>query len=267
MRIGRRMLQDARVAMYLNHLNPTPGQDLTPLSDIVPAAGDGMEAVKKFHYQLFKTMEEAGNSLIGFKVVPPNCDVLKALRATEEVVTPIFAKSRRDSGCRFSTGTNRLQHASCSLTFELSRDVQPNAPAVELEAALETFCPSLELLRSRFPYYATHVEGFAADLGSHAFLVVGDRCEARRVRGGLSELGMAFLRDNVPVQVGYVSHCLGSPLNAAITAARYAQSLGVPLKKGHLLVCSGLSQRVPLNVKGKYEIICGPYGSVVCTLD
>ena len=262
MRRMTRLLANVRIENFVAHLNPSTGQDLVPLTELVPAAREGMEPVKRFHIDLVSHMASQGNHLRGFKVLSANSDVLKSLRASEEVVVPMFTKTCREDESRISISGSRLQHVCCSLSFELCRDIDVHSSLAEVESALDSFYPSIELLGSRFPFYATHLEGFCADLASHAFLIIGNRVDFRRVSASIGNVGLVLLRDNTPVQVGYTNNCVGGPLNAAVAASKYAHALGIKLEKGSLLVCSGLSPRVPV-AKGKYEMVC-PYGTVVC---
>jgi 2-keto-4-pentenoate hydratase len=254
---------DTKALQYAAHLNPTPGQDLAPVADILPGR-DSMELVRLFHTELIGVMKSNNDAFHGFKVLSANSDVLKSLRATEEVVVPMFAKSRHESGHLLSIRGSRLQHVCCALAFELSQDVGAHSSLAEVENALDSFYPCIELLGSRFPFYPTHLEGFCGDLASHVGIVVGGRVDFRRVSASIGNIGLVLLRDNVPVQIGYTNNCIGGPLNATVAAAKYGHSLGVKLCKGNLIVCSGLSPRVPAS-KGKFDL-ASPYGGAFCTL-
>ncbi len=259
----RSVLFCSKVTQYVSHLNASAGQELVPVADLLPAR-DNMELVRLFHTELIGAMGANNDSLHGFKVLSANSDVLKSLRATEEVVVPMFARSRQESASMTSISAKRLQHVCCALAFELSHDVDAHSTLLEVENALDCFYPCIELLGSRFPFYPTHLEGFCSDLASHVNIVVGPRVDFRRVSASIANVGLVLLQDGVPVQVGYTNNCVGGPLNATVSAAKYGHSLGIKLSKGSLIVCSGLSPRVPAS-KGKFEIV-SPYGGAFCTL-
>jgi len=252
----------AAVDHYMSHLYPVPGQEIMPLTDVLPGSTEPPDAVGEFQVNLIKKMAELQSPLIGWKVTPPTYELVKFLRPTEEICTPLFVGTRMFNGAAIE-GV-KAQHVSAGIVLELDASADDITPE-RVDTIVTAFYPAIEILGSRFPYYPPNVNNFVCDQASHARFVLGSPVPLDRVHSGLSQHGFVLLCDDVPVQVGFGKYCLSNPLNAAVSAVRYAKSLNIPVPARTLVLCSGVCGRVQAK-NAKYDVNFGPYGSVSCTL-
>jgi hypothetical protein len=162
----------------------------------------------------------------------------------------------------------RLQ--SVEMTLAAQFDAQTLASP---EPTLRRVAPALVLRGSRYPFYAPHVPGFAADLSSCALLAVGPAVDVGALAFDLCGMGTVLSLGIEPVAVGYVQR---QHLDAPAAAAQHAHrefdptlrkvtAAGGGAFREQWWFTSGCLARVPA-APGEYLGNFGLLGSVALTL-
>lgn len=166
-----------------------------------------------------------------FKVPEPNCGVL-------------FDHMIWREGAVVDHSSLILPMVEAEIAFVLGEDLEgPGVNAAQAAKATAGVMASLEVLESRFKDWKVTVIDSTADDAEACGTVLGGRLTP------LSEieprlLGVAFSRNGQVVSTGAGAAALGNPVDALAWVANKLGSLGIGLKKGHIVITGSLIRAV-----------------------
>lgn len=243
---------------YVEYLRYTD-KELPSLVEIFPKAGCDPAEIVKFHTQLCDTMARNGYAFKGIKVIAPNHDAARVLRAQAPLCVPFFENLFGDD--TFASKQCRPQYVEGGVCFTMSGE--KDSDGVPKCAG---FAPALEVTGTRFPFYPPSLTGLVCDLCSVIGVAAGKTTPLTKERAALlPTYGLVLVKDGDPVETGSGRLFLDDPLKAVSLAAGYACELGITLDQKHVVLCGGLTPRTP-SQSGKYTLQWGAFGSVECTV-
>ncbi len=321
-----------RVRQYVDHLYPRDGKELLPMTDIMPAANDGMSAAIEFQRMFLETISpiaaaaasaaasanlnnnnssttptpRPSSSKSNLSVAPaawictlPGDGLLRNMGHHDTIVSPLPADmvselpvvvgnntNPNSSSMTFSKKKRRLQSIEMVLAVRVDEHTLSSPNPVISQVA-----PAILLRGSRYPFYAPHFPGFAADLSSAAQFVIGvgpnnnnsnnsnanNNCgvEYSSLNFNLEGMGAVLTLGVEPVAVGYIQRF--HLADTIATAAEYIrvnfendknflrEKCGNGTGKENWWFATGCLARVPAAV-GKYRANFGLLGDVRITI-
>lgn len=243
---------------YLDYLRYAD-KELPSLQELFPKASADAKEIVGFHQQLCDTMEKNGIPFKGIKVVSPSHDPARMLRAKSPLCVPVFS-------CFFDdeivpAKQYRLQYVEGGICFTLDSELDSHAAPKPAE-----FSAAIELTGTRFPFYPPTLSGFICDLCSIVRVTTGRWTRLSKENStALANYSFVLTKDSEPVEVGGGRLFLDDPIKAVPLAVEYAKELGISLNENHVVLCSGLTPRIPSH-PGNYTLQWGVYGSARCTI-
>lgn len=250
-------------SLLFGHKQSSPGK---------PSGLNSTECIE-FHKELCHAMSEDGHHFIGVRVLPFTYEGIQCFRDNNNnngsngcICMPLFSCLTGRGTCDITK--HRIQHVEGALCMRIGE----HSHAVDDPYSLfrGSLCSvALEVVGTRFPFYAPSTAALACDLGGliSFFKAPVDHPIQKIGEENLVNHHFVLTHNGEPVQIGCgkLCHGSGSPLGALKEAVKYAKLLGRPLERDHLVICGGACPRFPAQ-RGNYSINWGLFGNVSCSL-
>ena len=154
--------------------------------------------------------------------------------------------------------------AEAEVAFILKHDLEgPGISAADVLRATDYVLPCFEIVDSRIQDWKIKIQDTVADNASCGVFVLGG--QARSLRGlDLSVAGMVVEKNGELVSTSAGASVQGSPVNSVVWLANTLGRLGIPLKKGEVIL-SG-SQSPLMNVVAGDSFLCSVGGLGSCSV-
>jgi len=224
-----------------------------PLLDSVPEGltPADLEAVYATQDEIMRQIGAAG----GWKVAagvgdPPICSPIPASR--------YFAAADLINGRQ-----HRIFLAEIEVAVRLGTDLKADASKDEVEAAIDSLHPAIELIANPFANRnATPANLQLADLQSNGAVIIGTALD-RDIISSLDRLAVTLELDGKPAHQVDKGASWDDTLKAIAWLAGHAAGRGMPLRAGHVII-TGARALAPINGATMVEGIVGEWGRVTC---
>jgi 2-oxo-3-hexenedioate decarboxylase len=147
------------------------------------------------------------------------------------------------------------------VAYRLARDVDPDAPADDIVAAVDAVAPALEIIDSRYVDFRFTLADVVADNTSAAGFVIGPWTPLEAA-GELGGRPVSLAVDGEVAESGSTDAILGHPMKALPALATMARRLGLPLRAGEVILAGAATAAVPLTPGVRVEGHVSGLGSV-----
>lgn len=136
--------------------------------------------------------------------------------------------------------------AEGEIAFILGKDLQgPGITAEDVLAATETVMPCFEIVDSRIDNWQIRIQDTVADNASCGVFALGaQRIDPRGL--DLARVEMQLLKNGQPAGSGLGSAVQGHPCAAVAWLANTLGELGIPLRRGEIILSGALAPLVPV---------------------
>ena len=136
--------------------------------------------------------------------------------------------------------------AEGEIAFILAQDVQgPGITASDVLAATEWVMPCFEIVDSRIDNWKIRIEDTVADNASCGVFALGEqRIDPREL--DLARVEMHLLKNGQPAGSGLGSAVQGHPCEAVAWLANTLGELGIPFRRGEIILSGALAPLVPV---------------------
>lgn len=166
-----------------------------------------------------------------------------------------------------SAGSFIQPRIEAELAFVLGEDLQgPGVTFVDVLRATEGIMPAFEIIDSRIVDWRIGIQDTIADNGSSAGLILGSRMWPVSVCN-LKYIGLVLERQGVVIDTAAGAAVLGHPANAVVWLANTMGSLGIPLRRGEILLAGSFTKAYPAKAGDVFTAHFGDLGSVKATFD
>ncbi|MGO1501731.1 MAG: fumarylacetoacetate hydrolase family protein [Marinobacter sp.] len=226
-----------------------------------------VEQAYQISLQFLQRREVAGQKLIGKKIGVTS----KAVQDMLNVHQPDFgfltdAMSVPD-GSDVSMEEHRLvqPRAEGEIAFILATDLTgPGVTASDVLAATEYVVPCFEIVDSRIRDWKIAIEDTVADNAScGVFALSSDRIDPRTV--DLASVELTMTKNGEPAGSGLGSAVQGHPCEAVAWLANTLGKLGIPFRKGEIILSGALAPLVPVVAGDRIEMTITGLGSASLT--
>lgn len=220
------------------------GTSISPLTERYPNIT--LDQAYQISRQFLRRREAVGQKLIGKKIGVTS----KAVQDMLNVHQPDFgfltdAMSVPD-GSSVSMKEHRLvqPRAEGEIAFILAADlIGPGVTAADVLAATEFVAPCFEIVDSRIRDWQIAIEDTVADNASCGVFALGnDRTDPRTV--DLASVELTMTKNDVPSGSGLGSAAQGHPCEAVAWLANTLGRLGIPFRKGEIILSGALAPLV-----------------------
>ena len=224
-----------------------------PLIDTAPEAliPVDLDAVYAMQDEIIRQIGAVG----GWKVAagqgnPPLC-------------SPIPAKRFFAAADLISSRPHRIFLAEIEVAVRLGADIKPGASRSEVDAAIASLHPAIELVANPFVDRDAVPRNLQlADLQSNGAVVVGTALD-RAMIAGLDNLAVTLELDGKPAHQGEKGASWEESLEAIAWLAGHAAGRGMPLTAGQVII-TGARALARLNGATMVEGILGEWARVTC---
>jgi 2-keto-4-pentenoate hydratase len=158
---------------------------------------------------------------------------------------------------------HRIFLAEIEVAVRLGADLSAGASEAEVEAAIESLHPSIELVANPFANRdATPRNLQLADLQSNGAVIVGTALD-REIIGSLDKLAVTLELDGKPAHQVEKGASWDDTLKAIAWLSGHAAGRGMPLRAGQVII-TGARTLSPINGASMVEGILGHWGRVNC---
>ena len=163
-----------------------------------------------------------------------------------------------------SLSRSRYVHprAEPEVAFRLGRDVEPDEPLAGAVSAVDGLAAALEIIDSRYVDFRFTVEDVVADNASSAAFVLGPWVGHDAADAGLANAGVLLEIDGTVVEIGSTAAILGDARRAVGVALRTSRELGIPLRRGQIVLAGAATAAVPLSAGQHVRATVSGLGSV-----
>lgn len=232
---------------------------LAPLRDRV----EGLTIEDSYHIaaRMVERRVAAGEAIIGKKIGVTS----KAVQDAIGVFEPDFGQMT--SGMRYDNGeaidvTKLIQpKAEAEIAFVLKADlIGPGVTAADVLRATDHVRACFEIVDSRIDNWDIKILDTVADNASCGVFVLGDEAiDPRDV--DLALAGMKALKNGELAATGVGAAVQGSPYNAVAWLANTLGRLGIPFRKGEIILSGSLGPLIPVGAGDTIECTIGGVGT------
>jgi 2-oxo-3-hexenedioate decarboxylase len=188
-----------------------------------------------------------GERVVGVKLGLTSKAKMQQVNVSEVIIGQLTDAMAITEGGDVALGRFIHPRIEPEIAFVLKRALPPRVSLVEAAAAVEAVLPALEVLDSRYVDFKFTLADVVADNTSAGAYVLGPPSPASV---DISNLAMVLRFDGRPVQIGSSAAILGHPLRALVEAARLAETIGVPLEAGSVILGGASTAAVDLDRAG-----------------
>jgi 2-oxopent-4-enoate/cis-2-oxohex-4-enoate hydratase len=202
-----------------------------------------------------------GESIVGKKIGVTS----KAVRQLIGVDQPDFGQLTSamflEEGQVISLGGMIQPKAEAELAFVLKEDlVGPGITAVDVIRATDYVSPCFEIVDSRITNWNIAIQDTIADNASCGIFVLGKH-RAKPTDLDLNLAGMLLERNDTLIESSCGAAVQGGPVNAVVWLANTLGKLGLPFKKGEIILSGSQSSLVPAIAGESLRCTVGGLGS------
>ncbi len=227
---------------------------LTPLTERYPDIT--IEQAYQISLQFLQRREDAGQKLIGKKIGVTS----KAVQDMLNVHQPDFGFLTDAMQVEDGSAVSKTEHclvqprAEGEIAFILKADLNgPGITASDVLAATEYVVPCFEIVDSRIRDWKIAIEDTVADNASCGVFALGSaRIDPRTV--DLAKVELTMTKNGEPAGSGLGSAVQGHPCEAVAWLANTLGKLGIPLRKGEIILSGALAPLVPVTAGDRIEM-------------
>ena len=238
---------------------------LAPLTERYPDIT--IEQAYQISLQFLQRREDAGQKLIGKKIGVTS----KAVQDMLNVHQPDFGFLTDAMQVADGSAVSKAEHnlvqprAEGEIAFILKADLNgPGITASDVLAATEYVVPCFEIVDSRIRDWKIAIEDTVADNASCGVFALGSaRIDPRTV--DLAKVELTMTKNGEPAGSGLGSAVQGHPCEAVAWLANTLGKLGIPFRKGEIILSGALAPLVPVTAGDRIEMNITGLGSASLT--
>lgn len=207
----------------------------------------------------------AGETIVGKKIGVTSKAVQDLLGVRQPDFGQLTSGMVVQNGAKLDVGQMIQPKAEAELAFVLKEDlIGPGITAVDVINATDYVAPCIELVDSRIDDWNIKIVDTVADNASCGMFVVGD-AKASPLDVDLNLAGTVVKVDGEIVTTGAGAAVQSGPANAVAWLANTLGQLGLPFKKGEVILSGSQSVLLPVEAGTHFECIIGGLGSCSVT--
>ena len=238
---------------------------LSPLTERYPEIT--LEQAYQISLQFLQRREAAGQTLIGKKIGVTS----KAVQDMLNVHQPDFGFLTDAMHVPDGSAVSMAEHglvqprAEGEIAFILKADLKgPGISAADVLAATEYVVPCFEIVDSRIRDWKIQIQDTVADNASCGVFALGAaRIDPRTV--DLAKVALTMSKNGEPAGSGLGSAVQGHPCEAVAWLANTLGKLGIPFRKGEIILSGALAPLVPVTAGDRIEMNISGLGSASLT--
>lgn len=238
---------------------------LSPLTERYPDIT--LEQAYQISLQFLRRREAAGQTLIGKKIGVTSKAVQDMLNVHQPDFGFLTDAMYVPDGSTVSMAEHLLvqPRAEGEIAFILKADLNgPGISAADVLAATEYVVPCFEIVDSRIRDWAIQIQDTVADNASCGVFALGAaRIDPRTV--DLAKVALTMSKNGEPAGSGLGSAVQGHPCEAVAWLANTLGKLGIPFRKGEIILSGALAPLVPVTAGDRIEMNITGLGSASLT--
>ncbi|MEE1864787.1 fumarylacetoacetate hydrolase family protein [Pseudomonas auratipiscis] len=219
---------------------------LAPLTQRHPAIS--LDQAYRISLRFLQRREALGERVIGKKIGVTSRAVQQMLDVHQPDFGFLTDAMQVDDGSEISFTRYQLiqPRAEGEIAFILGEDLKgPGIRAADVLAASQSVAPCFEIVDSRIDNWQIRIQDTVADNASCGVFALGEqRIDPRGL--DLSRVEMHMLKNGQPAGSGLGSAVQGHPCEAVAWLANTLGELGIPFRKGEIILSGALAPLVPL---------------------
>lgn len=232
---------------------------LAPLRDRV----EGLTIEDSYHIaaRMVERRVAAGETIIGKKIGVTSKAVQDAIGVFEPDFGQMTSGMRYDNGQAIDVSKLIQPRAEAEIAFVLKADlIGPGVTAADVLRATDHVRACFEIVDSRIDNWDIKILDTVADNASCGVFVLGDEAiDPRDV--DLALAGMKALKNGELAATGVGAAVQGSPYNAVAWLANTLGRLGIPFRKGEIILSGSLGPLIPVGAGDTIECMIGGVGT------
>lgn len=237
------------------------GKALTPLTN--RHSNITLDDAYRISLQILQRREADGEQVIGKKIGVTSKAVQDMLNVHQPDFGFLTDRMQVADGSDVSMAEYKLiaPRAEGEIAFILREDLSgPGVTAADVLAATEWVVPCFEIVDSRIANWEIRIEDTVADNASCGVFALGDaRTDPREVDLAAVELSMTL--NGQPAGSGLGSAVQGHPCEAVAWLANTLGQLGIPFRRGEIILSGALAPLVPVGAGDRIEMHISGLGS------
>ena len=219
---------------------------LAPLTQRHP--GISLEQAYRISLRILQRREALGEQLVGKKIGVTSRAVQQMLDVHQPDFGFLTNAMQVADGSEVSFACHQLiqPRAEGEIAFILGEDLQgPGITAQDVLAATQAVAPCFEIVDSRIDNWQIRIQDTVADNASCGVFALGAaRIDPREL--DLARVEMHILKNGQPAGSGLGSAVQGHPCEAVAWLANTLGELGMPLRRGEVILSGALAPLIPL---------------------
>ncbi|MBM3103985.1 fumarylacetoacetate hydrolase family protein [Pseudomonas sp. V1] len=219
---------------------------LAPLTQRHPAIS--LDQAYRISLRFLQRREALGERVIGKKIGVTSRAVQQMLDVHQPDFGFLTDAMQVDDGSEISFARYQLiqPRAEGEIAFILGEDLKgPGIRAADVLAASQSVAPCFEIVDSRIDNWQIRIQDTVADNASCGVFALGEqRIDPRGL--DLARVEMHMLKNGQPAGSGLGSAVQGHPCEAVAWLANTLGELGIPFRKGEIILSGALAPLVPL---------------------
>lgn len=219
---------------------------LAPLTQRHP--GISLEQAYRISLRILQRRESLGERLVGKKIGVTSRAVQQMLDVHQPDFGFLTHAMQVADGSEVSFACHQLiqPRAEGEIAFILGEDLQgPGITAQDVLAATQAVAPCFEIVDSRIDNWQIRIQDTVADNASCGVFALGAaRIDPREL--DLARVEMHILKNGQPAGSGLGSAVQGHPCEAVAWLANTLGELGMPLRRGEIILSGALAPLIPL---------------------
>ncbi|VVP69640.1 2-hydroxyhexa-2,4-dienoate hydratase [Pseudomonas fluorescens] len=219
---------------------------LAPLTQRHP--GISLEQAYRISLRILQRREALGEQLVGKKIGVTSPAVQQMLDVHQPDFGFLTNAMQVPDGSEVSFARHQLiqPRAEGEIAFILGDDLQgPGISAQDVLAATQEVAPCFEIVDSRIDNWQIRIQDTVADNASCGVFSLGEaRIDPREL--DLARVEMHILKNGQPAGSGLGSAVQGHPCEAVAWLANTLGKLGMPLRRGEIILSGALAPLIPL---------------------
>lgn len=261
------MINDAAIAALGKELFEAL-QTRTSVSPLLARHPDiTVEQAYQISLQFLEYRKACGQKVIGKKIGVTSKAVQDMLNVHQPDFGFLTDTMRVDDNSRVSMATHQLvqPRAEGEIAFILAQDLQgPGISAADVLAATDYVVPCFEIVDSRIKDWNIAIQDTVADNASCGVFAMGEQHTDPRSLD-LAAVKLTLTKNGETVAEGQGSAVQGHPCEAVAWLANTLGELGIPFRKGEIILSGSLAPLVPVTAGDHIEMSITGLGSTSLT--
>lgn len=228
---------------------------------------DGLSIEDSYHIaaRMVQRRVEAGETIIGKKIGVTSKAVQDAIGVFEPDFGQLTSGMLYDCGSKIDISELIQPRAEAEIAFVLKSDLAgPGVTAADVLRATDHVRACFEIVDSRIDQWDIKILDTVADNASCGVFVLGDeKVDPRQV--DLALAGMKAFKNGELAATGVGAAVQGSPYNAVAWLANTLGRLGLPFRKGEIILSGSLGPLIDVAAGDQIECTIGRVGSCSVT--